>query len=171
MILEVKNITEEKTSFDYLIPSDNISLDEEYAKIDSPVSFIGTCFKINDKIRVEGELSANLFIDCDRCLVSTKYVLETTVDAIFIDENLKVIDSERQLVDEDLIVSLIENETLDFSAVAREQIVLSLPTQFICSESCKGLCQKCRTNKNINDCNCSQNETDPRWAGLKNLIN
>jgi uncharacterized protein len=171
MIVEIKNITGEKTSFDFLIQSNSISLDEESATFNSPVHFIGTYSQVDDKIRVEGELSASLFIDCDRCLISTEYHLKTTVDAIFIDENYKVVDTERQLVDEDLIVSLIENETLDFSAIAREQILLSLPTQFICRESCKGLCQKCRTNKNINDCDCNQKEIDPRWASLKNLIN
>jgi uncharacterized protein len=171
MIVEIKNITEEKTAFDWLIESKSISLDEDSATLDSPVNFTGTYSQIKEKIRVEGRLSVNLSIDCDRCLISTEYFLETPIDAIFIDENFKAVDSERQLADEDLIVSLIENETLDFFEITREQILLALPNQFICSESCKGLCQKCRTNKNINDCDCNQKEIDPRWAGLKNLIN
>jgi uncharacterized protein len=171
MILEIKNITEEKIAFDLLIEPSSVSLDDESAKLDSPLRFLGAYSQIDEKIRVEGDLSFVLFMDCHRCLIPTEYSLKIPVDAIFIDENFKIPDAERQLADDDLIVSITENEMLDFSEIAREQILLALPTQFICDENCKGLCQKCRTNKNINDCDCNQKETDPRWAGLKSLIN
>jgi uncharacterized protein len=51
----------------------------------------------------------------------------------------------------------------------REQILLNLPEQVFCKEDCKGLCQKCGANRNLIDCKCDSDETDPRWAALKNL--
>lgn len=59
---------------------------------------------------------------------------------------------------------------LDLDEAVRCFISLSLPTRFLCSEDCKGLCHKCGKNLNEGDCGCDTKETDPRWAALKNYF-
>jgi uncharacterized protein len=58
---------------------------------------------------------------------------------------------------------------LDLTELAREQILLNLPSQVFCREDCQGLCQKCGANLNLIDCSCEESEVDPRWAALRNL--
>ena len=70
-----------------------------------------------------------------------------------------------------LLVELdeMEGSEIDLAEIAREQILLDLPQQFFCKDDCKGLCEKCGTNLNLKDCDCEDDEIDPRWAALKNL--
>jgi uncharacterized protein len=70
---------------------------------------------------------------------------------------------------DDLDVSIYDGEKIDLTDLVREQILLDLPTQILCQEDCKGLCQKCGANLNEVNCNCEENEIDPRWSALKNL--
>jgi len=58
---------------------------------------------------------------------------------------------------------------LDLEPVVREQILLALPMDAVCTEDCKGLCQVCGGNLNEAECACDRHVPDPRWAGLKNI--
>ncbi len=59
---------------------------------------------------------------------------------------------------------------LDTDALLRDDILLELPSKFLCKESCKGLCPKCGKNLNEGSCNCDTHEVDPRLAVLKQLL-
>ena len=59
---------------------------------------------------------------------------------------------------------------LDTVSLLRDDILLELPSKFLCKESCKGLCPKCGKNLNEGKCSCSEKETDPRLAVLKQLL-
>ena len=58
---------------------------------------------------------------------------------------------------------------LDLGPVVREQILLALPMDALCTEDCKGLCQVCGGNLNEKECSCDRHVPDPRWAKLKNI--
>lgn len=65
---------------------------------------------------------------------------------------------------------LVENMVLDLDLLALEDIYLSLPTRFLCSDDCKGLCQFCGKDLNNGNCNCKK-PVDPRLAALQQLLN
>jgi uncharacterized protein len=69
----------------------------------------------------------------------------------------------------DLDEQLVEGDEVDLTEIIREQILLNLPEQVLCKEDCKGLCPQCGANRNLIDCDCGEDEIDPRWAALKNL--
>ena len=56
---------------------------------------------------------------------------------------------------------------VDLRPAVRENWLLSAPAYVQCREDCKGLCPTCGTNLNESTCNCSTNETDPRWDALR----
>jgi uncharacterized protein len=58
---------------------------------------------------------------------------------------------------------------VDIDGLAREALVLALPGQVVCSETCKGLCGHCGTDLNKGVCGCSAEEIDERWSRLKDL--
>lgn len=59
---------------------------------------------------------------------------------------------------------------LDTDALLRDDILLELPSKFLCKKSCKGLCPKCGKNLNEGECSCNMYEPDPRMAVLKQLL-
>ena len=79
------------------------------------------------------------------------------------------------------IVSSLENEENDEVAVVGDMIldledfcyadiVMSLPTKFLCKDDCKGLCSSCGKDLNEGNCNCDTREIDPRLSALADLF-
>lgn len=66
---------------------------------------------------------------------------------------------------------LVENGQFDLSEYVNSSILLELPTRFLCSEDCKGLCPKCGHNLNKSPCSCDTREIDPRLAVLSEYFN
>ncbi len=58
---------------------------------------------------------------------------------------------------------------LNVGALFWEQFLLALPVKPLCFEGCKGLCPQCGQNKNLDDCDCPEDEGDPRLATLRNM--
>jgi uncharacterized protein len=169
MIINSDKIGEQSTEFDFTIEADKVGLVEDNVKLESTVRISGFVKKQDEKIQVLGKLKTLLSINCDRCLTVVDRDFEIAVDAIYINTNYDNQSAEREIADIDLNVSVLESNELDFAFVAKEQILLELPTLFLCKDECKGLCQMCRVNKNVEDCNCNQTEIDPRWSALKKL--
>ena len=59
---------------------------------------------------------------------------------------------------------------LDMDELACSDILLGLPTKYLCSEDCKGLCPECGANLNDGDCDCEIDNVDPRLAALRDLL-
>ena len=76
-----------------------------------------------------------------------------------------------ELLEEDLSLSVFDGEVIDIDEMVREQLLLALPAQILCREDCKGLCPECGGDRNLNECKCEEVEIDPRWSGLKEIVN
>ena len=70
--------------------------------------------------------------------------------------------------DADLYI-VLENASLDVEALAAEDLMLDMPSKFLCQEDCKGLCPTCGKNLNDGPCDCAK-EVDPRLAALAELL-
>ena len=51
------------------------------------------------------------------------------------------------------------------------EVYMDLPTKHLCSEDCKGMCEKCGKNLNEGDCSCENIDIDPRWSTLLDIMN
>lgn len=72
--------------------------------------------------------------------------------------------------DEDNDLLLVDEFKLDLDELVYSDILLELPSKYLCSPDCKGLCGKCGKNLNEGDCGCAEQEVDPRLAILKELL-
>lgn len=63
-----------------------------------------------------------------------------------------------------------EDGILDLSPLLRAEVLIDTSHRVLCREDCKGLCANCGANLNEGDCNCRDEEIDPRMAALKKLL-
>jgi len=137
--------------------------------------------------RLEGRTSCCIELDCVRCLEPFAMELAEELDLLYLPQSANAapaasegsveedsVDSlpklsGRGLEREELAVSFYRDERIDLSQMIVEQIVLALPMKPLCEPECRGLCALCGANRNLASCDCSPEETDPRWAPLKTL--
>ncbi len=169
MIIDLTNQQGAPASFDLLVPVDEINLHDEAIKLTGAVKIEVRLTKSIVQTKLQGEISAAVELECTRCLTPIKDSLEIPFEVIFVTPENFTEAKEAQLNSSDLEISIFEGDRIDLSEVVREQILLAVPSQILCSEDCKGLCQKCGANRNLIDCNCEEKEIDPRWAKLKEL--
>jgi len=70
---------------------------------------------------------------------------------------------------DDVDTEPFDGETIALEPVIREQILLSLPMDTLCKESCQGLCRICGQDLNERECGHDRTIRDPRWSALKEL--
>jgi len=64
---------------------------------------------------------------------------------------------------------IFRGDVLDLREYFRQLFLIAQPLKILCRNDCKGLCPICGTNKNRNDCDCAEDNIDPRWSMLQKL--
>ena len=157
------------TSFDLRIPASDIELDSDLARIRTETEVSGSVTAGDPITVVEARVESGISIDCSRCLRELQNELQLDFKTAFVSSEELSDEQEVELDLQDLEVSFSDEDEIDLVDVVREQMILALPSRPLCSEDCKGLCEICGINLNEASCDCKQEETDPRWAALKNL--
>lgn len=139
------------------------------AVVNGSAHFEGELFREDAKTHLRGTVTADVDLQCTRCVEPLPKHLEIPFEDIFVSNTAETSEKDLEVPIDDLDVELIADEQIDLTDVIREQILLNLPGQVLCKEDCKGLCPQCGTNRNLKDCDCGDEDIDPRWAALKNL--
>ena len=169
MIVDLTQIKDAQSSFDYKFEPLQIDLESDTEKLTSAVRVEGKVKKGIVQTDVDGRITTEIEVECSRCLGPVKKSLDFEFSAAFLTAENYTQEKEAVVSPEDLEVSIFEGDKIDLRELVREQILLNIPEQIFCSEDCKGFCQKCGANRNLIDCKCEEKEIDPRWAALKNL--
>jgi uncharacterized protein len=123
------------------------------------------------RVHLKGRVAARLQLECDRCLRP----VELPVDSAFKLEYVTAEDYQAQqaveLNTQDLDFSIFDGEAVDIDELVTEELLLAVPDHVLCSENCRGICPVCGVDRNSAGCECQTAEIDPRWAGLKQLVN
>jgi uncharacterized protein len=134
-----------------------------------PCRILGKLKKGIVQVDVAGNISAKIEVECSRCLSLVNSTLELSFKVSYITAEHYTDEKDSELHGEDLEISIYDGEKIDLTDLAREQILLNLPTQTFCRENSEGLCPKCGVNLNEKACNCETKEIDPRWQSLREL--
>jgi uncharacterized protein len=102
---------------------------------------------------------------CDRCLEPITRQSGADVELLLVAEPEPSGD-EIELGEEDLGLVYVDGEVYDTRPLLIEQLQLGIPMKPVCRPDCRGLCPQCGADLNAGDCDCRQEATDPRWAGL-----
>jgi len=168
MIIELDSFEGNLKRFDIEVAGDSVELDVDHARLFAPVRFAGQIYREGSEVDVEGRVEALMEIECARCLQPVQTPLRIEFKVRFLGEK-DFEKSEHEVSGDELDADLLKGDRIDLTDIIREQLLLNLPESLFCRLDCQGLCEKCGANRNLIDCNCIENEIDPRWAALKNL--
>ena len=136
------------------------------ASFPSPMKVKGDITNTAGYMRLVAELSIDYDTLCSRCLAplsrSFAFDLEKTVAPKNIVDDLP---EEKRYE-----YAIIEDGFLDLDQEIKPELMLEFPSRDICSDDCKGLCQKCGKNLNEGSCDCKTAEIDPRLAPLQKIL-
>lgn len=116
----------------------------------------------NEGILAQGELTTQVKLECGRCLEPFAYQLSISLTERFLPAPVAARDEEAFPISND--------NSVDLGEPIREAILLALPMHSVCRSDCRGLCPECGENLNLGQCDCQEEDIDPRLAILKQLL-
>jgi len=137
--------------------------------------------KVSAGVLVEGSMPVKVGASCKRCLIEVQQTVPVKFTLNLVPRS-QVAGDEGDGEDDrgkgerggsfdldDADEELFDGKTIDLDPIVREQVLLALPMNVVCSEDCRGLCVKCGQNLNEAKCACDTTVIDPRLAALKNI--
>lgn len=163
MILDLSVLTsgkKEKLEFELEWTFENLDFLSQHSSLGSePFHVKGQVLRISDEFVLQLDYSGVLRFVCERCLDSLEYATSGKVYKALSTQE----DEEDTVVYSDNQLNLIE--------VVEDDILMNLPIQIKCGQSCKGVCRTCGINLNKETCSCDPEVIDSRLEGLKNFFN
>ncbi len=125
---------------------------------------------------IEGRVKARVAVPCSRCLVYFEEEAETPISEQFTLQHRPMgptVRHSQTVVEEDEnpdAGKLFEGHLFDLTELLRQSVMLSLSSQPLHDELCKGLCPICGQDLNERSCACSPEAPHPVLAGLAELL-
>jgi uncharacterized protein len=172
MFLSIKEMELRKVRFDETFAPGQIDFIEESLQQETPLRVEGSAELLphtDGEIRIQGKYSVEMGSVCDRCLGAARYPLDAAFDLFYRPISFIARDEEVEIDEGEAEIGFYENGGLELEDVVREQFLLALPMQRVCSPSCKGICPDCGKNRNEYACGCPPGGGDARWSALRDL--
>jgi len=115
---------------------------------------------LDRRVLLNGTLVAVGRAECGRCLEEFEIRWDVPVDVMV----LRDVDSGE--TESETLLILQQKGEVDLRESLRESAVLSYPQAPVCKDDCKGLCPDCGIDRNLETCECEEDNVDPRWEGL-----
>ena len=119
-------------------------------------------------VLVSARLTAEMNLQCARCLTRIWQPIEITFDEEFVPENDPQNNPQPTDTDPDAF-RIDERQHLDLSEAIRQYAEAAQPISPICQVECAGLCPRCGSNRNEGACGCPAANDSSRWAALSKL--
>jgi uncharacterized protein len=130
----------------------------------SPVDLDLRLESVMEGVLVSATAQAEVSGECVRCLDPISRSVEVSLQELYAYPG-----RERDVIDDETELPVLEGDLIDFEPVLRDAVVLALPLRPLCREDCPGLCVTCGARL-ADDPEHGHEETDPRWAALQGLL-
>ena len=177
MLISLQELEQHRVDFEEEIGADVIDYGEDIHQV-RPLRSSGHAELVEERrghreriedIRVVGDFSTRLQLNCARCLEPVARDISGDFDLLYRPRGADSGVDERTVPKDEAEVSYYTGEGVLLEDVLREQVLLALPIRVTCRADCKGLCPQCGKNLNEEQCSCSRAVEDPRWAALKDV--
>ena len=172
MFLSVKEMELRKVRFDETFEPGQMDFSGEDLEQSSPLKTAGVAELLahtGGEVRIQGRYSVTMQAQCDRCLKQAQFPLERSFDLFYRPMSVIARDEEVEIDEGEAEIGFYENGGLELEDILREQILLALPMQRVCSDVCQGICPVCGKNRNETPCDCKIESADDRWGALRKL--
>lgn len=139
----------------------------------APIKTRLRAIRVGDIVEVEGNIETSMRLACSRCLndfetrLASRFALTYSRESPADTEEFG--EKEIELSANDMGLIYFSGEEINLLHGIQEQIVMALPLQPLCQESCKGLCSICGANLNEGSCGCAQTPLRSKLAALQNI--
>ncbi len=173
MLLSVKEMEVRMVRFDETFKPGQIDFADAGVRQSTPLHAQGTAELLantDGEVRIQGRMKVAMEAECDRCLTGlATFPVDAPFD-LFYRPNSAVADLEEIAIDPgEAEIGFYQGTGLELEDILREQILLLLPMQRVCSEGCLGICPLCGKNRNETVCDCTVAPADDRWSALRKL--
>jgi uncharacterized protein len=172
MFLSIKDMEIRKVRFDETFQPGAIDFSDAELRQVTPLHAEGFAVLLahtDGEIRIRGRLQVEMESECDRCLGPAFFPLSADFDLFYRPMASIARDEEVGIDEGEAEIGFYEGAGLEVADIVKEQVLLNLPMQRICSEACKGICPICGSNRNESNCQCEVKPLDDRWKALRNL--
>ena len=169
MRVELENLEGGKGEFAHVYQPDELNPIDERVPLTEPAAVSGKVRVAGNEVFVSGHIDTRARVECDRCLQPVELPVNTDFALEYISGADYESSAAAELTEADMSVSVFDGEAIDIDEIVKEQILLTVPARTLCREDCKGICPECGIDRNTGECSCVTDNTDPRWAALKNL--
>jgi uncharacterized protein len=122
---------------------------------------VATIGRTPQGLLIQAEFSAEIVLECVRCLNEYKYSLIWDFTELYAFNSKSV--SESNLI-------LPEDAQIDLQPLIREYALLNIPIKPLCKANCKGLCAVCGEDLNLSDCGHRKITEESPFSALKDLL-
>jgi uncharacterized protein len=172
MFLSVKEMELRKIRFDEAFRPGQIDFSSEGLEQAGPLEVKGSAELLahsEGEVRIQGRYTVEMTAQCDRCLGGARFPLNAGFDLFYRPMKFNAREEEVEIDEGEAEIGFYEGGGLELEDVLREQVLLALPMQRVCSEVCKGICPVCGRNRNETECDCHLENKDDRWRALRDL--
>jgi uncharacterized protein len=172
MFLSIKEMELRKVLFDETFAPGQIDFSLEFLEQDSALHVTGAAELLphtEGELRIQGKYLVQMSSVCDRCLGAARFPIAADFDLFYRPVSFIAREEEVEIDEGEAEIGFYQNGGIELEDVMREQVLLALPMQRVCSETCKGICPGCGKNRNENACECAPAGGDARWSALRDL--
>lgn len=170
MRIELANLENGRGPFSHTYAAGELTPEDDRITILQPPVVSGQIRLDGERARVNGSVKARLRVECDRCLKPIEVPVNSCFDVEYVTTAEYQAQQSPELSEADLNLSVFDGEAVDIDDLVAEELLLAAPDHLVCKDDCQGFCAVCGANKNSVECGCETREVDPRWAGLKELV-
>ena len=166
MEIDLGELQEGANEYEWSETPEELHIEDPDLRFAGPIRTRMSIHKLGDSLSASGDTDFRLRLDCARCL--EPFDLRLTSQFRFIFQKGRPTSMEGD-EDETLIWLDDEKGEIDLGEEVKDYILLEIPINPFCKESCAGLCHSCGENLNIKQCACKTETIDPRWETLRTL--
>jgi DUF177 domain-containing protein len=167
MKILLTDISGEPKRFNFQEP---IELSKESFELTAPLKAGITVRQENDDIySLAGSINARIATGCDRCGKGVELEIEKDFSYELRLEDEPQLPYEYDSSEDDCEVVYLDQPLIESGAILLEQLLLAMPLHCLCDDACKGLCNGCGVNLNIEKCQCQEKVSNSPFAVLKEL--
>ena len=169
MKIDINEIIGQEANFTFSASSSELPFAHDELTLKEEVKVFVYLRKVGREIFLKGDIKTIIELECSRCLEPYEFPVNDHFELTLEPYSEYLTDEETELKKDELDIEFYKEDIIDLTELVREQILLAIPMIPLCSEECKGLCNVCGTNLNIDNCSCEKKRIDPRFAVLKDL--